>query len=77
MVSNNINYNGAKSIGQKSEISDCWNNTSGIHELAARIDSLGVLTFKIDELFDKYNVRGEIAEILNPFLKKLDKMQNL
>jgi hypothetical protein len=31
--------NVTKSIGHKSEISDCWNNTSGIHELAQRIDN--------------------------------------
>lgn len=47
-LQSNIHSNIARSIGQKSEISDCWNNTSGIHELAQRIDSLGVLGFKID-----------------------------
>lgn len=58
-------------------MSDCWNNTSGIQELAVRIDSLGVLGFRIDELFEKYNVRGDISEILSSFLKKLDRMQNV
>ena len=65
-----------EAFDQKSEISDCWNNTSAIHELAVRIDSQGMLAFKIDELFEKYRIKGAILEVLGSFLKKLDRLQD-